>query len=83
MYNSEARQQVSKQAKEDLGENTVRTVDDISDEIFAHVFVAECIKPFSWVGSGDWNLYNHLVEPDVNEAENRLFIYGVITEVFS
>lgn len=85
LYNRENREYASKIIEEDLGPNTKRTEEDISCEIFAHVFVADIFKPLSILSGKvppEYDIYFRLSKADIDEAETRTELFYWITEVF-
>ena len=85
LYNKENRIYASKIIKEDLGEESSRTVSDISAEIFAHQFFADIATPLSTLSGivpPKWDIYGRLSQADIDENETRLKFYTFVEGVF-
>ncbi len=85
LYNKKNRQYASEIIKKDLGEDTKRTVEDISAEIFAHQFVADIVQPFQIISSylpDKYDIYGRLSQADINEKEEHIKLFNFIEGVF-
>ena len=80
----------SQRVEELLGPDAGRTQEDISAEIFGHMFVADCILPLSLFSGilqrskqGEkWDIYGRVSEPDIDERESRLQWFYRIEAIF-
>ena len=84
LYNKENREYASQIIKNDLGNGTSRTVENISSEIFAHQIAADFTFPLSIISEyvpKKYDIHGRLAKADIDEQESRTKLFDFLEGV--